>query len=129
MSTINSFDASDGLVNVQARIFGPIGFTMAYMALDTGAEMTLVSKELLEELGYETSPAIRTTEITTASEVVDVPVIAVDRISALGQEQRNFQMLCYTLPPSATVDGLLGLDFLRGMRLVVDFREGLITLD
>jgi len=27
------------------------------------------------------------------------------------------------------LDGVLGLDFLRGHRLVVDFREGFVSLD
>jgi hypothetical protein len=32
------------------------------------------------------------------------------------------------LPPGAGVDGLLGLDFLRGQSLTIDFRSGEITL-
>ncbi len=38
------------------------------------------------------------------------------------------KVLCHTLPPSATVDGLLGLDFFRGHQLTVDFQTGQITL-
>ena len=33
-----------------------------------------------------------------------------------------------TLPPSAGVDGLLGLDFLRGQNLTIDFRAGQVTV-
>jgi hypothetical protein len=36
----------------------------------------------------------------------------------------NFPVLGHTLPPSAGVDGLLGLDFLRGQSLTLDFRSG-----
>lgn len=53
----------------------------------------------------------------------------VEKIEALEQERRNFPILCHTLPPSATVDGVLGLDFFRGQRLVVDFRTGLVTVE
>lgn len=38
----------------------------------------------------------------------------------------NFPMLCHTLPPSATVDGLLGLDFFRGERFILDLHKGII---
>jgi hypothetical protein len=38
-------------------------------------------------------------------------------------------VLCHTLPPSATVDGVLGLDFMRGSRLLVDLRIGEVTLE
>ena len=45
-----------------------------------------------------------------------------------GQERVDFAVLGHTLPPSAGVDGLLGLDFLRGQSLTVDFRTGHVTL-
>ena len=41
----------------------------------------------------------------------------------------NFPVLCHDLPSTVTVDGVLGLDFLRGGRLKVDFRAGLLSLD
>ena len=34
----------------------------------------------------------------------------------------------HTLPPSASVDGLLGLDFFRGQILNLDFRTGVVML-
>jgi hypothetical protein len=40
----------------------------------------------------------------------------------------NFPVLCHTLPPSATVGGLLGLDFFRGVRFVMDLQTGIISL-
>ena len=47
----------------------------------------------------------------------------------LGRDCADFPVLAHTLPPSAGVDGLLGLDFVRGGRLTVDFRAGHVTLD
>jgi hypothetical protein len=38
------------------------------------------------------------------------------------------QVLSHTLPPSATIDGLLGLDFLRGKKLTIDFRQADVSL-
>jgi hypothetical protein len=52
----------------------------------------------------------------------------VARISSLGQDRTAFPVLAHTLPPSAAVDGVLGLDFLRGHALNIDFRTGQITL-
>jgi len=37
-------------------------------------------------------------------------------------------ILCHTLPPSAGVDGLLGLDFFRGQRVTIDFQHGEVTI-
>lgn len=66
--------------------------------------------------------------MTTASGVEYVPRIAMDRLEELGQHRRGSQVVAHTLPPSTTVDGLLGLDFFRGTRLTIDFANGRITL-
>ncbi len=50
-------------------------------------------------------------------------------ILALGREFAQLPVLAHTLPPSAGVDGVLGLDFLRGQLLTIDFPNGRLTLD
>jgi hypothetical protein len=40
----------------------------------------------------------------------------------------DLAILGHTLPPSAGIDGLLGLDFLRGQRVNIDLREGILTV-
>jgi len=67
-------------------------------------------------------------QLTTGSGVEYAPRLLVNKIEALGQERVNFPVVAHTLPPSASVDGLLGLDFFRGQELNVDFREGIIML-
>lgn len=67
--------------------------------------------------------------IITGSGVVPVPLLNVDRVEALGKAATNMRVLCHTLPSRAGIDGVLGLDFLRGERLVVDFRAGLLALE
>ena len=123
------FDASGGLITTQVHLASASIETSALLALDTGAEMSLVNRDILEYLGYDPSMSTEHVQITTGSGVELVPKITLMRIDALGQECSDFPVLCHTLPPSATVDGLLGLDFLRDKRLVLDFRAGLITLD
>ena len=44
------------------------------------------------------------------------------------RERTEFPVLGHTLPPSAGVDGLLGLDFFRGQSLTLNFRTGQATL-
>ena len=60
--------------------------------------------------------------------VESVPRLILTRLTALGQHRFGFPVLSHPLPPEAGVDGLLGLDFLRGQLLTLDFRGGLITL-
>ena len=123
------FNAAEGLITTQVRLASPFVETAVVLALDTGAEMTMVNRDVLEYLGYDLSAASEHVQITTGSGVEFVPKMTIARIDALEHEHTDFPMLCHTLPPSATVDGLLGLDFLRDKRLVLDFRAGLITLE
>jgi predicted aspartyl protease len=122
------FNPVGGLVLVSARIDGPSGHTYAELALDTGATATLIRPAKLVSIGYDPAVSPERVQVTTGSGVEYVARLPVIQIEAMGQIRVNFPVLAHSLPPSATVDGLLGLDFLRGCRLTVDFRMGEITL-
>lgn len=122
------FDAQQGLIIVRAELAGPSGTAILRLALDTGATSTLVNIGMLVSIGYDPALAPERIQVTTGSGVEFVPRITLSKITALGQERSNFPVLCHTLPPSAGVDGLLGLDFFREQALAVDFRNGSITL-
>jgi hypothetical protein len=57
-----------------------------------------------------------------------MPVLEVARLDCLGHSHANFSILARPLPPTAPMDGLLGLDFFRGLELTIDFRAGRIDL-
>jgi predicted aspartyl protease len=125
---IFSFDPRYGLIIVQAELWGPAGSAVLRLALDTGATSTMANVGLLVALGYDPALAPDRVQVTTGSGVEFVPRITLDQIMALGQKRASFPVLGHTLPPSAGVDGLLGLDFFRGQRLVLDFRVGQASL-
>jgi predicted aspartyl protease len=113
---------------VEAEVTGPSAKTTLVLALDTGATGTLINARLLTGLRYDPAADPQPVRVATASGVELVPRVKLQKITALGQERTDFEVLCHTLPPSMTVDGLLGLDFLRGHILTIDFQAGLITL-
>jgi predicted aspartyl protease len=123
------FDARKGLIVVPTRVWGPRGSVRVFLALDTGASRSLVSRGALALAGYDPIAASDHVQITTASGVEQVPRVTVDRIRALSQERSRFLVLAHALPATAGVDGVLGLDFLRGTRLVIDFRTSTVTLE
>lgn len=98
------------------------------MALDTGATSTLVRPAILLAIGLDPAASRDRTQVITGSGVEYVPRLKVDLVSALGLEMVQMAVVAHTLPPSATVDGLLGLDFMRGRTLTIDFRNGTIAL-
>jgi len=122
------FHPGHNLIVVQVKLWGPKGSAVLRFALDTGATSTLISAAPLVTVGYDPALAHDRVQVTTGSSVEFVSRIELDRIHALEQERVGFRVLCHTLPTSAGVDGLLGLDFLRGQSLTIDFRGGEISL-
>jgi len=124
-----SFNSSSGLILIRVVIHGPTRSTVARLALDSGATTTLINQGPLVWIGYDPSLAPERVQVTTGSGVEFAPRLPLLKISALGCSRGQFPVLAHTLPPSATVDGLLGLDFFRGTRLEIDFRQGLLNLE
>jgi predicted aspartyl protease len=123
-----TFNATGGLILVSVRVNGPAGHIFAQLALDTGATASLIQTATLVSIGYDPAAASDRVLVTTGSGVEYVPRLPLDRVEALGQVRAGFPVVAHTLPPSAGVDGLLGLDFFRGQQLMIDFRRGEITL-
>lgn len=113
---------------MSARLIGPDAEVILRLALDTGATMTMIRPASLLQIGADPALATERLAMTTASGVEYVPKAIVGTFIAVGAERRNMPVIAHTLPPSASVDGLLGLDFFRGMKLSIDFRAGLLDL-
>ncbi|MBV9849499.1 MAG: retropepsin-like domain-containing protein [Armatimonadetes bacterium] len=97
--------------------------------MDTGATQTVVRTGILARIGYDLAQAPGQVRVTTASGVAFVPLLPLARMETLEQERTNFPVLSLALPHSADIDGLLGLDFIRGQDLRVNYRTGLISLE
>ena len=123
------FNPQEALIVVMARVHGPAGITRVRLALDTGATSSIVAREALELIGYNPTRSSDRVRVVTGSAIERAPLITVGRIEGLGRERRDLRILAYAIPSAAGVDGVLGLDFVRGWRLTIDFRAGLITLD
>lgn len=64
--------------------------------------------------------------VTTASLVEYAALVTIPTFNALHQLRSSFQAIAHSLPPSSSVDGLLGLDFFWNSVLTIDFHEGSI---
>lgn len=122
------FDPHRGVILIFARLEGPTGEYLARLALDTGATVTTIQTAVLVAIGYDPAASVDRLSMTTGSGVEYVPRLPIRRIEALGRERADFPVVAHTLPPSATVDGLLGLNYMRGHVLMVDFPRGVVTL-
>ena len=123
-----SFDPEHGLVVARTQVTGPAGIAILRLAVDTGATRSVINSSLLVAVGYDPATAEERTEVTTGSGVEFAAKVSIDEILALEQRRVDFPVLAHTLPPSAGVDGVLGLDFFRGLILTIDFHEGRVTV-
>jgi len=123
------FDPTEGLVIVPAELWGPSGSVVLRVAVDTGATRTVLNVAVLVAIGYDPALSPDRVQVTTGSGIEFAPRVFLEKMVALAQQRTEFTVLAHTLPPSAGVDGLLGLDFMRGQRLTVDLRSGHVALD
>ena len=112
--TALAFGASENRMTVPGLIGarGPWGFV-----IDTGAERTVVSRELAGQLGLQPGPTIRLIAMAGRSAVptvivpaLSVSTVAASTITAPALEQRNLGAA-----------GMLGIDALKGHRIDIDF--------
>lgn len=121
------FDPNAPLVIVDGELRGPAGRIALQLVLDTGTSQTILDTSIVEEL-YDLDDAPRS-RILVEGRAKYVPRVEVESIRALGIERRQFPLLASEIPACTGTNGRLGLDFLRGSKLVIDFDAGEITLD
>jgi hypothetical protein len=122
------FDPSQGPILVKGEISGPLGAANLELLLDTGATISLIRPAILVSLGYDPDASPDRLAVTMGGGNTVCPRVLLTRLTTLGQHRIGFPVLSHSLPPGSGVDGLLGLDFLRGAVLTVDFRSGRISL-
>jgi len=98
------------------------------MALDTGASYLMVPWNVVEVLGYGPAKVRKKISITTASGTEITPLLILDRVKVLGKAVSKVAAICHDLPPQSSVDGLLGLSFLRWFDIDLHFRRRRLEL-
>jgi aspartyl protease family protein len=98
------------------------------MVLDTGATYCMIPWHIGEELGYEPALSRKHVPINTANGQIHVPMITIESMMVLGKKIENCEILVHDLPETSRVDGLIGLNFLKHCKLILDFHKGELEL-
>ncbi len=122
------FRPGSGPILVIAEMSGPRGRANARLVLNTGASGSLLHPEILRSADYDPAASTDLARITTGTGSATVPRLMFNRLSALGRHAIGLRVLAHALTAGAGVDGLLGLDFFRGLAPTIDFRAGRIDL-
>lgn len=98
------------------------------LLIDTGASFTTLPVRVLQLVGCDLERPLRTQNITAAGGIVSAPLVAVPWFNCLGLAIENFPVVAYTIPANAFVDGLLGMDFLKQYRAILNIAEAEIRI-
>ena len=123
-----TFDPQAVAVVIPVDITGPARTFRFRFVVDTGSTLTVMRPSLLQYLGYDPNASGRPVSIRSATGGGRAFRLTVSRIETLNHLREDFSLLAHELPPAVTVDGLLGLDFFRGLVLTLDFARGRIDL-
>ena len=128
---VTRFDARADLIIVGARVWGshPSRLRKLRLVLDTGAAETIITPDVLDELGYSARDAERRTVIRSAVAEEHGYILRVARFACLGFEAASFRVDAHDLPEGWEIDGLLGLRFLRQFNYEVRSAEGRIRVE
>ena len=67
-------------------------------------------------------------KIVTANGALTLPSVAVPWFNCLGVKRENYPVVGLDLPAKSFTDGLLGMDFLREVKAIIDVAQGEIRL-
>ncbi len=123
------FEPRAGLPIVAAEPQGLTRVIAVRLLVDTGASHSVLRPALLTDLGYDLSAPPRRIRIASLHQTDSVPIVITESISALGQIRRRIPLPAHSVPTTAGIDGVLGLSFMRGRKLTIDFVSGIITLE
>ncbi|MBI3008732.1 MAG: retroviral-like aspartic protease family protein [Candidatus Omnitrophica bacterium] len=122
------FDITEGVILCKAKITNKRQSLFLKLAVDTGASFTMISIENALAIGIDPSKSMRHIEITTANGIVFAPIIRIPSFKCFGIELKNIEVICHNLPPESPVEGLLGLNFLKGAKAILDFSQNIIEV-
>ena len=99
------------------------------LLVDTGSSYTVLPRRILERLECNLQQPLQTTRIVTASAIVEMSIVAVPWFHCLGVRKENFSVVAMDLPTSSFANGLLGIDFLRKEKAIIDIFKCKISLN
>jgi len=97
------------------------------LLIDTGASVTIVTPAILESMGYVLGS--RTGKFATANGEVDAPLVGIQSLTVGGQVVSPITVGAISLSrPTASFDGLLGMNFLQKFEFSLDQQRSVLEL-
>lgn len=122
-------DPDNPIIPVDVLLQGPKGKQLIRMALDTGATYTIAPVWAIRAIGYDPTTSADRVDFVAVGGVERKPLVTVRSAQAFGIRVMRLHVVCHDLPPQSPVRGLLGLNFLKHVRLHLDFPRRILKVD
>jgi clan AA aspartic protease (TIGR02281 family) len=99
----------------------------ARLLIDTGASLTILTPDMLKSSGADAHATGRTGAFTTANGRIMAPIYRLNTLSVGDWQVSNLEVGVLELG-NASIDGLLGMNFLRHFQFFIDQNEALLHL-
>lgn len=104
------------------------GRTEARFIIDTGAEITTLSRDVATRAGLTRTNRITQVGMADGTRM-EAPVMQIDSLQLGALERKNAEAVVLAQPPDAGVDGLLGMNVLHAFLIQFDPRTGRLELE
>lgn len=101
--------------------------TYGRLLLDTGASLTVITPQMLQELSLDYYAPLRKGWFNTANGVVEAPIFLVQRLSIGGQTVDQLEVAVMNLN-NPHISGLLGMNFLQHFHFSIDQQNNVLHL-
>gem|GEM_PF-221064 len=99
------------------------------MVLDTGANITTISKDVALGIGCDPINSKRRMEFITANGIAYAPIITIPKLKVFSFTLENVDLICHDLPSRSPVLGLLGLSVLKKFNISLRFLDNIIEIN
>jgi clan AA aspartic protease (TIGR02281 family) len=98
------------------------------LLIDTGASVTILTPDVIEQRGIRYQDTGRTRVFNTANGPVRTPVYRLDSLTVGDWKVNQLEIGVLDLGAGTDVDGLLGMNFLRHFQFYIDQNEAMLLL-
>jgi clan AA aspartic protease (TIGR02281 family) len=98
------------------------------LLIDTGASVTILTPDVLEQHGIRYQDTGRTRAFNTANGVVQAPIYILDSLTVGDWGVNQLEVGVLDLNGGPDINGLLGMNFLRHFQFFIDQNEALLHL-
>ncbi len=123
-----SFTFSRGTLMIPPVMMRQRFVSQPVLALDTGARVSAITHEVAAALGFEPEEMEPNGTVFGATGEAPASILRVASVSVLGLEVKNLRVICHELHPRFGLQGILGLNFLKHFKIVIDNESETVTL-